>query len=251
VRVHTRASWPARDDRRTAFIWLTLFWIFIGVGFGFDLHHYLNETPAAPVITHVHAIATALWLVCVTTLVLLVEAGNVKLHRLLGWFTAGFTVVIVVVAPWSEMSWQALNLHTPGSFPPEFLSIALAEVVSLVILLPYGIVLRQNLAAHRRVMMLAAITMSGAGFARMLVLFIQPPAGFLGTYLFYEGGNLLMISIMLLLDWKRNRVMKQFLQGALVLVGVGVAATGLYFNATWHTSSAAWLEAWARNGWIH
>jgi len=46
-------------------------------------------------------------------------------------------------------------------------------------------------------------------------------------------------------------VMKQFLQGALVLVGVGVAATGLYFNATWHTSSAAWLEAWARNGWIH
>ncbi len=251
MQVHTRASWPSRDDRRTVLVWLTVFWIFIGVGFGFDLHNYFHESPPVPIIVHVHAVVTTLWLLVITALILLVEAGNVKLHRLLGWYAAGFTVVLVVVAPWSELSWQALNLHTPGSLPPQFLSLAFAEIVSLVILLSYGILLRGNLAAHRRVMMLAVFAISGAGFARLLILFNLAPTGFLGTYLFYEGGNVLILLAMFFVDWKRNRVMKQFIQGALLLVGVGVAATGLYFNPGWISLSTGWLEAWARHGWIH
>jgi polyferredoxin len=99
MHVHTRASWPARDDRRTAFVWLTAFWIFIGVGFGFDLHNYFHESPPVPTIVHFHAVATTLWLLLVTSLVLLVEGGNVKLHRLLGWFVAGFAAIVVVIAP--------------------------------------------------------------------------------------------------------------------------------------------------------
>src|ERR1700751_681417 len=132
MQLHTRATWPTRDDRRTAFVWLTAFWIFIGVGFGFDLHNYFHESPPVPRIVHIHAVVTTLWLLVVTALILLVEAGNVKLHRLLDWFAAGFTVALVVIAPWSEFSWQALNLHTPGSLPPQFLSIAFVEVANLV-----------------------------------------------------------------------------------------------------------------------
>lgn len=251
MQVHTRASWPARDDRRTALVWLTLFWIFVGVGFGFDLHNYLHESPPVPKITHVHAVVTTLWLLCMTALILLVEAGNVKAHRLLGWFTVWFSAVMVVVAPWAELSWQALNLHTPGSLPPQFLSIAFVELVSFVILLPWGILLRKNMAAHRRVMVLAIISISGAGFSRLLSLFGLVPTGFLGTYLFYEGGSVFILATMFLIDWKRNRMMKQFLQGAVVLVVVGLAGTWLYFNATWQTISLGWLESWVRHGWIH
>jgi len=251
MHVHTRASWPARDDRRTAFVWLTAFWIIIGVGFGFDLHNYLHENPPVPKIVHFHAVATTLWLLLVTVLVLLVEAGNVKLHRLLGWFAAGFAAIVVVIAPWSELSWQALNLHTPGALPPQFLSIAFSGVICVILLLPYGILLRRNPAAHRRVMMLAAIAMSDAGFSRMVSLFAPAPTGFLGTYLFYEGGNLSLVLFMLLWDWKRDRVMKQFAQAALLFVSVGVAGTCLYFNSTWQSISRGWLEAWVRHGWIH
>ncbi|HEX3891374.1 MAG TPA: hypothetical protein VHW46_02280 [Terracidiphilus sp.] len=249
--MHTKASWPARHDRRTAFVWLAAFWIFIGVGFGCDLHNYLHESPPVPTIVHFHAVATTLWLLLVTALVFLVEAGNVKLHRLLGWFVAGFAVIVVVIAPVSELSWQALNLHTPGALPPQFLSIAFAGVFCLILLLPYGILLRRNPAAHRRVMMLAAISMSDAGFSRMVSLFVPAPTGFLGTYLFYEGGNLAIVLFMLLWDWKRDRVMKQFVQGALLLVGVEVTGTCLYFSPTWQSIARGWLEAWARHGWIH
>ena len=97
--IHTTASWPARDDRRVALVWLAIFWIFVGVGFGFDLHNYLHEQPAVPKIVHVHAIATTLWLLTATALVLMVETGNVRLHRRLGWFAAGYAALIVVIAP--------------------------------------------------------------------------------------------------------------------------------------------------------
>ena len=76
--IHTTASWPAREDRRAALVWLAIFWIFVGVGFGFDLHNYLQEQPPVPRIVHVHAIATTLWLLTATALVLMVETGNVR-----------------------------------------------------------------------------------------------------------------------------------------------------------------------------
>ena len=78
-------------------------------------------------------------------------------------------------------------------------------------------------------------------------IFLPAPTKFLGTYLFYEGGNLLLIGLMFLWDWKRNRIMKQFLWAACLVIAVGLTATGLYFNETWKSISRSWLENWARN----
>ena len=245
MHLHTTASWPARDDRRAALVWLAIFWIFVGVGFGFDLHNYLHEHPPVPFIVHVHAIATTIWLLTATALVLLVETGNVGLHRRVGWFAAGYAALVIVIAPWSELSWQALNLQTPGALPPEFLSIAFSGVVCMAVLLPWGVSMRRNSAAHRRVLILAAICISDAGFSRFVSLFLPAPTSFLGTYLFYEGGNVFLILLMFLWDWKRNRLMKQFLYAASLVIAIGLTATGLYFNSTWQTISRGWLEWWA------
>ncbi len=247
MHLHTTATWPAREDRRAALVWLGLFWIFVGVGFGFDLHNYFHEQPPVPKIVHVHAVATTLWLLTATALVLMVETGNVKLHRRLGWWAAGYAGLVIVIAPLSELSWQALNLHTPGALPPQFLAIAFSGVVCMAVLLPYGLLLRRNSAAHRRVLILATICISDAGFARMVSLFLPAPTTFFGTYLFYEGGNLLLILLMFLWDWKRDRVMKQFVMAALVIVAVGLTATSLYFNSAWQTITRAWLEYWAQH----
>jgi hypothetical protein len=247
MRIHTTASWPAREDRRAALVWLALFWAFVTVGFGSDLPHYLHERPRVPVIVHVHAIATILWLLTATALVLMVESGNVRLHRTLGWFGAGYAALVVVIAPWAELSWQARNLHTPGFLPPQFLSVAFSGVVCMAVLLVWGIRLRRNSAAHRRVLMLAIICISDAAFSRLMNLIAPEPAGFLGTYLFFEGGNLLIIALMFLWDWKQDRVMKQFLWASALILAAGLTATGLYFNETWHAITYAWLSGWARH----
>ena len=247
MHLHTTASWPARTDRRAAIVWLAIFWIFVGVGFGFDLRNYFHEQPAVPTIVHVHAIVTTLWLLTATALVLLVETGNTGLHRRLGWFAAGYAALVLVIAPWSELSWQALNLNTPGSLPPQFLSIAFSGVFCMAVLLPWGVLMRRNSAAHRRVLILATICISDAGFARFMGLFLPPPTTFLGTYFFYEGGNTLLILLMFLWDWNQNRVMKQFLTAASLVIATGLIATGLYFNETWQTITRRWLESWARH----
>jgi len=247
VHLHTTASWPARDDRRAALVWLAIFWLFVGIGFGFDLHNYLHEQPPVPFIVHIHAIATTLWLLTATALVLMVETGYIGLHRRLGFFAAGYAALVLVIAPWSELSWQALNLNTPGSLPPQFLSIAFSGVFCMAVLLPWGVRMRRNSAAHRRVLILAAICISDAGFSRFVGLFLPAPTTFLGTYLFYEGGNLLLILLIFLWDWKRDRIMKQFLAAASLVIGVGLTATGLYFNSTWQSITRGWLEGWARH----
>jgi hypothetical protein len=245
--VHSTASWPAREDRRVALVWLAIFWIFVGLGFGFDLHNYLHEKPAVPSIVHIHAIATTGWLLTATALVLMVETGNINFHRRFGWFAAGYAALVLVIAPWSELSWQALNLTTPGSLPPQFLSIAFSGVLCMAVLLPWGILLRRNSAAHRRVLILATICISDAGFSRLLGLFLAPPTTFLGTYLFYEGGNVLLIALMFLWDWKRNHIMKQFLVASGFIVFVGLSATALYFDPAWQLITRSWLEAWGRH----
>ncbi len=203
--------------------------------------------PPVPFIVHIHAIATTVWLLTATALVLLVETGNVGLHRRIGWFAAGYAALVIVIAPWSELSWQALNLQTPGSLPPQFLSIAFSGVLCMAVLLPWGVRMRRNSAAHRRVLILATIAISDAGFSRLVGLFMPAPTTFLGTYLFYEGGNLFLILLMFLWDLKRDRVMKQFLMAAGFVIAAGLIATGLYFNSTWQAISRAWLEGWARH----
>ncbi len=177
----------------------------------------------------------------------MVETGSVKMHRTFGWFVAGYAPVVIFIAIWAELSWQALNLHTPGALPAQFLSIAYSGPLCLALLLPYGILLRRNSAAHRRVLILAAICISDAGFARLMDLFLPPPTTFWGTYFFYESGTLLIILLILLWDLKKNRVMKQFLQAAAVVITVGLTATWLFFNATWQAITTGWLVAWARH----
>ena len=117
----------------------------------------------------------------------------------------------------------------------------------MAVLLPWGVLMRRNSAAHRRVLILATVCISDAGFSRMVGLFLPAPSTFLGTYLFYEGGNLFLIVLIFLWDWKRDRVMKQFLLAAFLVIAAGLAATGLYFNNAWQTISREWLEAWARH----
>jgi hypothetical protein len=117
----------------------------------------------------------------------------------------------------------------------------------MAVLLPWGVLLRRNSAAHRRVLILATICIGDAGFSRMMSLFLPIPTTFLGNYLFFEGGTLLIILLMFLWDWKRNRIMRQFLWAAFLVITVSLTATGLYFNETWQSISHSWLQVWARN----
>jgi hypothetical protein len=241
VHIHTTASWRARDDRRASAVWLGIFWIFTGFGFGFDFKNYVHESPPVPTIVHVHAIVATLWLLLITTLVLLVEVNQVKLHRTLGWFAAGFAVLVAVLAPWAQVSWQIVNFHTIAQ--SEFLSIAFSSVLCFAILLPRGVLLRGNPAAHRRVLILSTVAMTDPGFSRLIGLVVPNQTTFPGQYLYFFGGNLFIMLLMFAWDWHKGRVMLQFLQGACLILAVDLTAIFLFRNLAWKAFTTHWITS--------
>ncbi len=248
MQVHDRATWRAREDRKASAVWLGIFWIITGLGFGMDFTNYLHESPPVPAIVRVHAVVATCWLLLVSGLVLLVEFNNVKLHRTLGWFASGAAVLVATLAPWAQLSWQATNLHTPGAPPPEFLSIAFSSIVCFVVLLPWGVLLRGNPAAHRRLLILSTVAMTDPGFSRLISHFAPAQNTGVGQYLFFFGGNLLIMLLMFFWDWRTGRVMRQFLVGACLIVAVDVTATLLYFDTGWQMFARHWVESVARHG---
>ena len=171
-----------------------------------------------------------------------------KLHRRLGWFAAVLAAPTVAAAALGAGELAGGESCTPrGALPPEFLSIAFSGVLCFAILFPWGVLLRGNTAAHRRVMILSTIAMADAGFARMLGLFVPAQTTWIGQYFFYFGGAWFIMLSMFLWDWYKGRVMRQFLVGVGLIVAVEVVANTLYFNAGWQAFARHWVGSLARH----
>jgi hypothetical protein len=88
--------------------------------------------------------------------------------------------------------------------------------------------------------------MTDPGFARLIGNFVHEQNTWLGQYLFYFGGNLLIMLLMFAWDWYKGRLMKQFLQGAGLILVVDITAICLYFNSAWQAFARNWVESIAR-----
>jgi hypothetical protein len=246
MKLHTTATWSARDDRRIMLFWLGLFLVIVLTGFGADLKNYIHENPPVPKIVHVHAVITAIWLLILTAQVLLVESNNVKLHRKLGWFAAAWAAILSFFAAWGELSWEATNLHTPGD-TPAFLSISMLGLFCFITLTLWGLLLRKNPAAHRRVIFLANISIITAGFIRIMGNFTNynPTTPLAGLGYFY-GGTLFMLLTMLVWDVWKKRLMRQFVLGCMLILCAHTVSILLYYNKGWEGMTRGWMEAWAK-----
>jgi hypothetical protein len=169
--LHVRGTWSARDDRMASAVWLGLLWLGMIAGFGLDIPRFLDEKPAAPPVLHVHAAAFSVWMLLLTAQVLLVLRDRVAWHRKFGWFVAGWACLMAVMGPWAAMASLARSVNTPDENSP-FLSVNLVDIAGFLVLLAWGIALRRNPAAHRRMMIVATISLADPGFARFFRLFV-------------------------------------------------------------------------------
>jgi hypothetical protein len=244
---HVSGTWSAREDRVAPTVWLGILWVGMLAGFGVDFSRYLHENPPAPTIVSVHAVVFTIWLVLLSVQVLLVLRNHLAWHRRLGWFMAGWACLMVVLGPWAFMTWAAVNLHGPNA-DPQFLSVNLVDIVGFLVLLGWGIALRKNPAAHRRMMVLATISLADPGFNRFsgYLLLHKYPTSVIPWFLSIFYGNVLLILLMAAWDWWRGRLMRSFVVGAATLLGAEFAAALLYFWGPWKALATAWVEAWAK-----
>lgn len=245
--LQTRGAWSARDDRTPSAVWLAILWVGMITGFSVDFPHYLGENPPAPWIVHVHAAIYTVWMLLLTTQVLLVVRDRVALHRRLGWVLVAWAALMGIMGPVAILSSDAVNLNNPG-FNPAFVAIAFENVLCFLSLLAWGVALRKNPAAHRRLMILSSVALADPGFARFSGwLWPHEPASLPVWHFYIFYGNILLVCLMAAWDWHRGRLMRQFVVGAAALLTAEFIASSLYFWPPWKTVATGWVEAWGRH----
>jgi hypothetical protein len=195
----------------------------------------------------VHAAVFTVWMLLLTSQVLLVMRGRVAWHRKLGWFAAGWACVMAVMGPWAAIASTLyfVKLHGPSPYP--FISVHVVDIGGFLILLAWGIALRKNPAAHKRMMILSTVALADPGFSRLLGHFVPTePTFVLPWFVYVFCGNLLLIALMLGWDWWRGRLVRSFVFGSAGLVAALYVASLMYFWEPWKTLTLEWVKTWAR-----
>lgn len=247
ITLHDRGTWSARDDRAASAVWLGLLWLGMFAGFAVDIPRFMHENPAAPRVIYVHAAVFTVWMLLLTTQVMLVLREHVAWHRRFGWFVAGWAGLMAVLGPWAAMASEAVNLNNPPLGDPQFISVNIVDIAGFLVLLAWGIQLRKNPAAHRRMMILATVALADPGYARFTGWLMAEPASTIPWFFYMFYGNALIIALMAAWDWWKGRLMRPFVIGAAGLLASEFAASILYFWGPWKALTTEWVVAWARH----
>lgn len=241
--------WDLRTDRKAYIVWIACVWAAILLGFGLDFVRYLGESPAPPLVLHVHGAVYALWLILVTIQIALVEGGKVQLHKQLGWWTAGVSAVLVPLGVIAALVDKARLFGRSDADLP-FLGEEFLDMVGFSVLMTLGLLRRKDLPAHKRLMILSAIALSDAGFGRIWQAGFRIPAtGPLTWWLSYYWGIPLLLVAMAGWDlWRRRTIHWTVPFGAAVLLTDQALATTLYYSPAWGRVMTSLMHVWTWKG---
>jgi len=187
-----------RSDRAFFLTCLVLIWAGIAGGFGLDMVakaakgglHY-------PLAVHAHAVVFGSWLLLLTAQILLVESGNLRVHRKLGIVALVLLPLMLILGPMAAVAMLKLHSDKLGSADRfAFLSTQLTNVFGSVALSTAGLLMRRDPAAHKRLMLIGTIALMEPGFSR---IWAGPLFGLLGDgYWQYWVGTYVGSVVMLL-----------------------------------------------------
>jgi hypothetical protein len=236
-------------DRNIFVVWMGLIWVAVIVGFVPDFARYLGEAPPPPLILHFHAAIFLLWLVLVSLQIFWVKVGNLRLHRQLGWLTVVISALMVLTTLIAALEDQARQVTHPD-YMPQFLAVEFGELIGFCGCMTAGVLWRRNPAAHKRLMLLSAVSISDAATARIF-LFTFPihPPGVLGFFAQFFWGNVLILVSMMAWDrWRHGKVHPALVIGASLILLEEVAATALYFAPAWQQAMVRLVNGWGYTG---
>lgn len=120
-----------------------------------------------------HGIVMTIWLLLVITQSLLIVARKHKLHMLIGKIGAGFAVVVLGLG--LLVGTRSAQVTPPeaqiwGLSPVRFMIVPYISVILFASFVGLGVVYNKKPAVHRSMMLLATLSVLGAGISRIDVL---------------------------------------------------------------------------------
>jgi hypothetical protein len=214
-----------------AVIWLVLLRGFVPA----IIRHVTHGEAAYPPVIHVHAVAFVGWLVFLSVQVGLIRTRHYDTHRTLGRFGALLALAMVVLGPWAGIVSEQVHFGTEDGDPP-FLAIEFLEMLAFPLQVAAALWLRRDAAAHKRLMLLAVLFLTTAGFGRFLA---GPLTQILGQGVmpfmaeFYGPTDVLVLGLGAYDLLTRRRLHPAYVAGASVGVAAQLVSSWLYFDPAW------------------
>jgi hypothetical protein len=226
-----------KRSERTFYTWAAVVAALV-VFAGFARTYYLKGafgTPDLSALKHLHGFVMTAWFTLFLVQVRLVATGRTRIHRKLGVAGAVLAVLVVIVGTTTALV-AAKNGATPGPPPLVFLAIPLGDMVVFAALISAAILYRKRSDFHKRLMLLATLSILTAAIARIPLEFLQ--AG--GLPAFFGATDLLILAFVAADTVKNRRLHPAMIAGVLVIVGSQVARFLIAGTPQW-TSFARWL----------
>lgn len=202
-----------RDNReRRLYTWVAVL-IPILVLVGFAPTYYLSTMFGGrklSVLAHLHGVVMTSWIVLFIVQVRLVAAHRVRLHLRLGVFGVILTALVIVVGTITAIS-AAARGSGPGP-PLVFLAIPLGDILVFTILTGISLHFRRRPGIHKRLMLLAALSILSAAIGRLPLEFLQTPRGYFGLI------DTCVIACIAYDTVKNHKLHQAFALGALLII---------------------------------
>jgi hypothetical protein len=230
---------PKKRDERVFFCAMTLL-ILATVLLGFGRSYFLAGMFRAPLpnwIIHVHAVAFTSWIILLIFQTSLVTAGRVDIHRRLGMFGFGLACAMAVLGTMAATDLLRRSESAMNVDAKTFFAGTLGDMVIFAVLVFFAFRTRRNPAAHKRLILIATITLLGAPINRwpFPILLEKPILIELTAYTF--------VLLLVLYDlWSRRKVHPATIWGGLFLIVVQQLEFPIGDTAVWQRF-ATWMLA--------
>lgn len=186
--------------------------VFAGFSRTYFLKGYFGTKALTPFF-HLHGLVFTSWIVLFAVQSALVKAGRTDIHRRLGVAGAFLAPVMVVIGVMAAID-SARRGFTPPNGPPPlvFFVIPLTDLVVFSTLIGAGMWLRRRPQDHKRLMLLATLSILTPAIARLPGVAAAGPPAFLGLT------DLLIVICMVYDKFAHGRVHRAFLWGGLFII---------------------------------
>lgn len=148
---------------------LVLFVVLVGFSRGFYLKSLFPDWEAARgTLFYVHGAIFTAWFVLLVVQAALITSGRVRLHMRIGIFGAVLAAGMVVVGTAAAL----VAANRPSGFvgvpvpPLQFLAVPLFDMALFAVFIAIAIAYRRAPATHKRMMLIASVSLLTAAFAR-------------------------------------------------------------------------------------
>ena len=149
-----------------------VFWTFAR---SYYLRGFFNTTSLTPLV-QVHGAVMSGWVVLLAAQSVLAGAGQIRLHRNLGWIGAVWALLVIVLGSATTLAASAREVHQHSRFAPIQVTVTGLELVQMFLfagLVLAAITLRRQPDYHKRLMLLTIACLLPSALARLPVDFID------------------------------------------------------------------------------